>query len=138
MNDNLVFIDSNIWLYALIESDNPKHKAAKEKVRQVEAPVVSSQVVSEVCVNMLKKAGQNEAFIRELISSFYSKYAVVSLDENVLLKASDLRNRYSLSFWDSMIVAAALEASCAVLYLEDMQNGLLVDQSLRIVNPLAE
>ena len=87
---------------------------------------------------MLKKAGQNEAFIRELVSSFYSKYAVVSLDENVLLKASDLRSRYSLSFWDSMIVAAAVEASCAVLYSEDMQDGLLVDQSLRIVNPLVE
>lgn len=138
MNGNSVFIDSNIWLYALIESDDPKHTTAKEKVRRVEAPVVSSQVVSEVCVNMLKKAGQNEAFIRELVSSFYSKYAVVSLDENVLLKASDLRNQYSLSFWDSMIVAAALEASCTVLYSEDMQNGLLVDQSLRIVNPLAE
>lgn len=138
MNDDSVFIDSNIWLYALIESDDPKHKTAKEKVWQVEAPVVSSQVVSEVCVNMLKKAGQNEGFVRELVSSFYSKYTVVSLDENVLLKASDLRNKYSLSYWDSMIVAAALRASCAVLYSEDMQSGLLVDQRLRIVNPLAE
>ena len=137
MNDNLVFIDSNVWLYALIESDDPRHKTAKEKIRQVEAPVVSSQVVSEVCVNMLKKAGQNEAFIRELVSSFFSKYLVVPLGENVLLKASDLRNKYSLSYWDSMIVAAALEASCAVLYSEDMQSGLLVEQSLRIVNPLS-
>jgi len=62
---------------------------------------------------------------------------VVSLGENILLKASDLRNRYSLSYWDSMIVAAALEASCSVLYSEDMQSGLLVDQSLKIINPLS-
>ena len=63
MNDNAIFVDSNIWLYALIESDDPRHKTAKEKIRQVEGLVVSSQVISEVCVNMLKKAGQNEAFI---------------------------------------------------------------------------
>lgn len=138
MNDESVFIDSNIWLYALIESDDKRHKSAKEKLRRVKDPVVSSQVVSEVCVNMLKKAGQNEAFVRELVSSFYSKYKVVSLDENILLKSSDLRNKYSLSYWDSMIVAAALEASCTVLYSEDMQNGLLVDQRLRIMNPLTQ
>ena len=46
--------------------------------------------------------------------------------------------KYSLSYWDSMIVAAALEASCTVLYSEDMQNGLLVDQRLRIMNPLTQ
>jgi predicted nucleic acid-binding protein len=137
MSDKAVFIDSNIWLYALIEGDDPRHKMAKEKIRQAGSLVVSSQVISEVCVNMLKKAGQDEAFIRALVSSFYANYRVVSLDENVFLKASDLRNRYSLSYWDSMIVAAALEASCSVLYSEDMQSGLLVDQSLRIINPLS-
>lgn len=136
MSADTVFIDSNIWLYALIESDDSRHKAAKSTIQQSKVPVVSSQVVSEVCVNLLKKAGQPEAFIQELICSFYSKYEVVSLDKALFLKASDLRDKYSLSYWDSMIVAAALEASCSVLYSEDMQSGQLIEQSLRIVNPL--
>jgi predicted nucleic acid-binding protein len=45
--------------------------------------------------------------------------------------------RYGLSVYDAMIVAAALESGCETLFSEDMQNGLLVDQQLRIRNPFA-
>ncbi len=136
MNADAVFIDSNIWLYALVESDDPMHKIAKEMIQRVEMTVVSSQVISEVCVNLLRTARQTEKFVQELIFSFYSKYEVVSLDEALLLKASELRGKYSLSYWDSMIVAAALDASCSVLYSEDMQSGQMIEQRMRIVNPL--
>jgi predicted nucleic acid-binding protein len=46
--------------------------------------------------------------------------------------------KYSLSYWDSVIVASALETGAATLFSEDMQNGLLVNGELRIVNPFAE
>ena len=51
-------------------------------------------------------------------------------------RASHLRQIYSFSYWDSNIVAAALEAQSMVLYPEDMHDGLLVNDQLRIVNPL--
>jgi predicted nucleic acid-binding protein len=70
MNDKPTFVDSNVWLYALIQSDKAKHRVAKEAVRRIKSLIVSSQVISEVCVNMLKKAGRKESFIRELVSSF--------------------------------------------------------------------
>ncbi len=135
MSDKLTFIDSNVWLYAFIQSDKAKHLVAKEALRQIKSPVISAQVISEVCVNMLKKAGRKEPFIRELVSSFYSQYEVVLLTEEVLLKASRLRERYSLSYWDSMICSAALESNCATLLTEDMQHGLLLEDHLKIVNP---
>lgn len=135
MSGDAVFVDSNIWLYALIESADPRHIAAKSAIKHIETPIISSQVISEVCVNLLKKAGQTEVFVQELVTSFYSEYEVVSLDKAILLKASELRLEYSFSYWDSMIVASALEASCDVLYSEDMQHSLLIEDRLKIVNP---
>ncbi len=59
----------------------------------------------------------------------------MSLNQEILLKASELRMKYSLSFWDSLIVASALAANAEILYSEDMQNGLLIENKLRIINP---
>jgi predicted nucleic acid-binding protein len=70
-----------------------------------------------------------------LIDSFYEKYDIVPLDQDLLIRASELREQYSLSFWDSMIVASALYAEVRVLYSEDMQNGLVVEGKLQIVSP---
>lgn len=129
------FIDSNIWLYAFVEADNiAKTKQARDLIRSVD-PVISTQVINEVCINLIRKAGFTEEQIRLLVISFFAKYTIVQLDRAILLLASRLRNRYSLSFWDSIIVASAIHASAAQLYSEDMQDGLLVAQQLRIINP---
>jgi predicted nucleic acid-binding protein len=76
-----------------------------------------------------------EAEIRRLVAAFYEKYTITQVDQDTLLTASELREKYSLSFWDSMIVAAALCADCSILYTEDMQSGLKVEGGLTIVNP---
>jgi predicted nucleic acid-binding protein len=71
-----------------------------------------------------------------LIESFFEKYLVIEASKAVFLSASHLRQRYSLSYWDSQIVASALQAGVSVLYSEDMQHGLKVDRQLEVVNPL--
>jgi predicted nucleic acid-binding protein len=58
------------------------------------------------------------------------------MDENILLSASQLRQEYSFSFWDSMVIACALAANAETLYSEDMQDGLIVHGTLQIINPL--
>ena len=107
---------------------------ARELIRAVK-PVVSTQVVNKVCVNLLKKARSSEDMIAELIASFYDAYVVVTAERAVLLGASKLRNRYSFAYWDSLIVASALSAGCATLYSEDMAHGLVVNRRLKILNP---
>ncbi len=129
------FIDSNIWLYAFVEADNiAKTKQARDLIRSVD-PVISTQVINKVCVNLIRKAGFTEKQIRLLVISFFAKYTIVQLDRAILLLASQLRGRYSLLFWDSIIVASVINASVAQLYSEDMQDGLLVAQQLQIINP---
>lgn len=130
------FIDTNIWLYAFIEAnDKRKSVAAKSAIQKLDV-VVSTQVISEVCVNLLRKASLPEKDIQALVIAFYEKYTVTDIDKVTLLKASELRGEYSLSYWDSLIVASALNGDCAVLYSEDMQDGLQIEQRLTVINPV--
>lgn len=132
------FIDTNIWLYAFIDTqDNNKQAVAKQTIQENEA-IVSTQVVNETCVNLLKKAQLSEQDIQALIVSYYNQYAVIEMDQDILLTASELREQYSLAFWDSLIVASALQAQCEILYSEDMHHGLQVGDKLTIKNPFNE
>ena len=133
------FVDTNIWLYAFIEADDETDDTIKSAIAraliQRSEPVVSTQVINEVCINLLRRANFSEEQIGRLIEAFYEKYQVIELTRSVLLLASQLRQRYSLSFWNSTIVAAALSAGVPVLYSEDMQHELTIEQKLQIRNP---
>lgn len=131
---DLCFTDSNLWLYTFIAQD-PNKAATARQIIQNNDICLSSQVVNEVCSNLLRKASYNEAQLQQVIARFYFAYQVVDLDEQILLAASDLRLKYGFSFWDGMIVAAALSANATILYSEDMHDGLLIENKLRIVNP---
>ena len=101
-------------------------------------PYISTQVINEVSINLIRKFRFSEAHIQTLVRSFYQKYTVCQLDEGILLRASTLRTRYRFSFWDSIIVSTALQHQCRVLYTEDMGDNLVVDDTLIIVNPFRE
>ena len=95
------FIDTNIWLYAFIRADDPGKSAIASKLIVDVEPVISTQIINEVCVNLLRKTVFSEDQIAQLIEAFYGKYRVVELALSALLEASRLRKAYSLSFWDS-------------------------------------
>jgi predicted nucleic acid-binding protein len=128
------FIDTNIWLYAFMDGDLHKKEAAQTFING-SRPIISAQVINEVCVNLIKRANFPEAKIGELIETFYHKYNVVETQKELLRSASQLRQEYRLSYWDSMIIAAALASGVKTLYSEDMQDGLFVHESLKIINP---
>jgi|SRR5690625_96266 len=129
------FIDSNIWLYIFIEGqDEDKAQLARQLVQRKE-PGISTQIINEVCVNLGRQTDFSEHEIQELVDSFYRRYPVVRLGKQVMKQASKLRQHYTLSFWDSMIVSSALAADIKTLYSEDMQDGLEVENRLEIVNP---
>lgn len=129
------FLDSNIWIYALADGqDQQKQDVAAQLIRTTSA-VVSTQVINEVYINLLRKSNFSEEQVRELITAFYQGSQVIPFDMEILTQASSLRERYALSFWDSLIVASALHAGLSTLYSEDMQHGLLVNGQLEILNP---
>ncbi|HEX8891614.1 MAG TPA: PIN domain-containing protein [Pyrinomonadaceae bacterium] len=138
-NDSkLCFIDTNVWLYAFIQAQDQDKTAIAKTIIQSSEVAVSAQVINEVCVNLIKKAHLDEASIRNLIESFYSKYRVAGLSKLSFIKASELREQYSFSYWDSLIVSSALAEEATTMYSEDMHSGLLVENRLRIINPFIQ
>lgn len=132
------FVDTNIWLYAFIKSEDNDKTAIAEQLIKNHRIIASSQIVNELCVNLIKKTNLSEPEIQELISSFYKKYSVVNVSKEIMVNASMLRDEHRFSFWDSMVVSAALFSDVETLYTEDMHDGLIVEGNLRIVNPFKQ
>ena len=130
----IVAIDSNIWIYALAEDKDKRSGIAKKLVKSHDKIITSTQVVNEVCRFMLRKGVMKNSDAMGYIDYFYTKTNVVLVREDSIRLAAQLRVDKSISFWDSLIVAIAVENDCDTLYSEDMQHGLEIEQ-LRIVNP---
>ncbi|MDQ3711528.1 MAG: PIN domain-containing protein [Acidobacteriota bacterium] len=136
MTEMKSFVDTNVWFYALTEQNiELKAKAESLIYDNKKAICLSTQVINELCANLIRKASFSESGIKQLIARLYFDYEIIELDEEILLSASDLRTRYPFSFWDGLIVASALTAKVKILYSEDMQNNLQVENKLKIVNP---
>ena len=133
------FVDTNVWLYALLpQKSDAKHRRAEQCVFALVRPWINSQVIREASSNLLKKGNIPENRLREIISDWYQDCEVhpSTADQHVL--ASEVRVRHTFSYWDSLIVAAALDAGCTLLYSEDMQHGQNIDDRLTIINPFVD
>ena len=136
-NRSGLFLDSNIWIYALAKNQDGQKQEVAAQLVQTTGVVISTQVINEVCINLLRKSAFSEKQINELISAFYQGSKVISFNAEILRQASTLRGRYAFSFWDSLIVSSACYAGASKLYSEDMQNGLMVNGQVEIVNPFS-
>lgn len=130
----LCFIDSNIWLYAFIESQAPDKSITARSVIKNNDVVISTQVINEVCVNLIRKAMFPEEQIQALIDGFYNKYRVVEFNKEIMRKASEIRSQHAFSFWDSLILSSTLYSEAGILYSEDMHDGFSIEKT-KIVNP---
>ncbi len=99
------------------------------------SPTISVQVINEVSNNLLKKLQFQESEISSFIVNCYERYSVVNISQETFIAASEIRINHQFSYYDSIIVASALINQCEVLYTEDMQDGKLIANSLKIINP---
>ena len=107
------FVDTNVWLYAFVHTQDPeKSEKAKRIIQNTPAALASTQVINELCVNLLKTIGFGETEIRDIIAAFYGRYHIVEFDQTILRTASEFRARYQLSFWDSLIAASCICGWC--------------------------
>lgn len=133
--DKVYFVDTNIWLYSFIQSDDvEKNESAKRIIEDCEI-VISTQIINEMCVNLIKKAKFTEDKIQSLIEALYRRATVFELSEDILLMASKIRKQHFFSFWDSIVVASAFDCDADYLLSEDMQNGFILQNKLTILNP---
>lgn len=126
-------IDSNIILYALDEEDSPKKLISLELIR--ENPYLSSQSLSEV-VNVCRKRWKYKKDKLVLVGEFLlNNCYIIPVDSSIVAQAHYLIKRYDFQYFDALITSCSLHKNCAVLYSEDMQHGLTVENQLTILNP---
>ncbi|MCB1155982.1 MAG: PIN domain-containing protein [Leptospiraceae bacterium] len=133
-----VFIDSNIFLYALLneKEENKKCQGAIELFDSLDGNdiLISTQVINEIFVNLLKnRIAKSNA--RKALDSIIADCEVMPIELETVRFAWNLRDNYNFSYWDSLIVSSALLGKCSYLYTEDMQDNLKVENRLKIINP---
>lgn len=132
----LVFVDSNVLIYAVDTRDSAKQRAAqawRDGLWQQRRGRISFQVLQEFYANVSRKFpwAREEARVdaRDLLA-----WNPVAIDRRILQRAWDIEDKYRLSLWDARIVAAAQSASCRYLLTEDLQAEQDFD-GLVVVNP---
>ncbi len=97
--------------------------------------MLSTQVLQEYFVAATKKLSVDPAVARRKVELF-ARLDLVRIDLDTILSAIDLTRLHRVSFWDALIVRAALSSGCKVLFSEDMQSGRSID-GLQVLNPFA-
>ncbi len=126
------FLDTNILIYALAED----HPRAPQAEALLDGGMVSVQSLNEFVSVARRKLGMSWKGVKEfvdLICTLCPGPVPVTLDTHKL--AVTLAERYRYGIYDALVLAAALEAGCKVLYSEDFQDGQIIGHQLLIRNP---
>src|SRR6266699_429181 len=140
MNDNF-FIDTNIFVYSVLPGEAQKRVHALDLIDRAISTgkgVISYQVAREFLNAAIRHFAQSMSIAEceEYLSTVFRTLVAVHSSQSLYIHALNLTRRHSLSWYDSLIVAAALEAICRILYTEDLQHGQKFSD-LCVVNPFA-
>ena len=128
-----IAIDTNILIYGHDKSCEHKQDIARTLI--VKSPVVSTQVVSEY-INVLRRIMPfPKENLLELCFQTLENCIIKPVDISTLKQAKHIIHHYDLQIFDSIIVASAIESGCEILFPEDMQHNLNIDNQLKIINP---
>jgi predicted nucleic acid-binding protein len=136
----LTFVDTNVLAYAHDRSEaarQPVARALLEELWRDRAGVLSTQVLQELYVVATRKLDPPlpRPAARELVV-LYASWPVVQVDLPLIVAASELEERHTLSFWDALVVEAARRAGVTRLVTEDLQPGRRIG-GITVENPFA-
>jgi predicted nucleic acid-binding protein len=127
-----VFIDTNIVIYSLGKNSA---KSALSAPLFAQHPTISTQVISETANVALKKLALPLSETSKLLAMLEATCQVEIVTPATLQRALNIVDRYRFSWFDSLIIAAALDAGCDTLYTEDLQHGQVIEGQLTVINP---
>ena len=139
---NVEFIDTNVFIYLFDETNDRKRTIADRIVKtalETHTARISHQVVQETLNVVTRKlpspmtAENAQRFLVQVLAPLWQIMPNIALYRRGL----DVQARYGFSFYDSLIIAAALESGCTRLYSEDLQHGQQIE-GLIIENPFKE
>jgi len=131
-----VFIDTNVWVYLYYSEDISKKNIADKLITEnFENIIISTQILNELYSALVKKAIDTKGKVNDIIIETIANFNVVDISTFDVIKAMEIKDRYGFSYWDSLVIASALESGCSILYSEDMQHNQLIENTLKIINP---
>ena len=132
-----VFLDTNVLSYAQDAGSPDKQRRCREVIAELAASgegVISTQVMQEFFVTATSKLGVAPLAAKAVIKTF-TVFEVVQVSPGLIHDAVDCSILNQLSFWDSLILAAAAAAGCGIVYTEDLQAGQTI-LGVSVQNPL--
>jgi predicted nucleic acid-binding protein len=138
---DLVFVDTNILVYARDTANDRKQQVAEKILAQLwqhRTGRTSMQVLGECYATVTRKL-QTRMNAEEAWDyvSLLNAWNPLAIDQEVMARAREIERRYRTSWWDATIVAAAQRQNCKTLLSEDFQDGMIFGQ-LTVRNPFAE
>ncbi len=136
------FLDTNIFIYAFDSKNKEKRKLSNKLIKNALASqkgCISYQVIQEflnVSFRKFKKPltlSDCQQYLNTILDPLCENYAGIGL----FMKALEISERWQYSFYDSLIICAALNSKCKILYSEDLQHGQVI-QELEIINPFID
>jgi predicted nucleic acid-binding protein len=137
-----IFFDTNIFAYSFSQADIGKKRKSSLLIKthlENGSGVISYQVVQEF-INVAYKKFKTPMSLRELeryIETVLSHFWEIYASKDLIYSAIGIKEQFNFSFYDSLIIAAALEGGCSTLYSEDLQHEQKI-YSVQIIDPFKE
>ena len=133
MNDK-VFLDTNILIYSYTSTE-PDKQAKARVIANLPSAIISTQVLKEFANIVHRKFELDWTSIHAALTEIEGNFNIHLNTSTTIKKACHIAQRYHFFFYDSLIIAAALEANCTTLYSEDMQHEQIIEERLTVRNP---
>ncbi len=136
------FLDTDIILYSFDKSDQRKNKIATQLIKKAieqHSGCISNQVVQEFLNVATKKFSVplTTSDSKMYLSKVLAPLCQVFTDVDLYMRSVDIMERWQHSLYDSMIIAAALQAECSIIYSENLQDQQVIHDAT-IINPFAQ
>lgn len=132
-----IFIDSNILIYTIDDNEKTKQQIANNIVEQLSENngIISTQVLQEFYNIATKKLNIPKEHVKILIERLSDCFIVHKNSVSDIIRAIEISIKTQFSFWDSLIISAAIAENCSFIYTEDLNPGQIID-GVALKNPL--
>ena len=135
MSHDLVFIDTNIWVYAYSETELSKQHIVQSLLRP-ETTRLSTQVINELVWVLIRKYKVQVSLVQQLQMRLCQNFQVANINTTTITSALDIVKKHNISYWDALMVTSAKEQHCKTFLTEDLNHGQLI-AGVRIQNPFS-
>ena len=129
-----VFIDTNLLIYA-IGSDHNKSIRVEQLLREPFFFLISTQVINEFVNTCLRKKLMPLENVKNIVDHYMLFFNLTTIESSTINSAFKFKLKYGFSWYDALIAASAFENNCTILFTEDLQDSMVVEEQLTIQNP---